>query len=196
MLRKIRNISILSWLSLVVLLLTSFEVRTPSGISAKEQYLLFMKVLSYNRNLSQQVGDTLKIGIVFQEKFRTSMISHREFTAAAKDSDFKNINGIPIICKSIPLGDIDQFVRDVKSDGIDVLYISPLRAVNIEDILELSRGHDLITLTAQVEYCEAGVSTSLELINERVRIVINLEGAKEEGTDYSSQLLKLALIKK
>lgn len=196
MLRIFRNISILCWLPIVALLLSGSGFRTSLRISAEEQYLLFMKVLSYNRNLSQQVGDTLKIGIVFQEKYRASMISNKEFAAAAKKSDFNHVNGIPISCSSLPYKNNDQLLKDIEAEGIDVLYISPLRTVNIEDILKVSREHDLITLTAQVAYCDAGVSTSLEVINERVRIVINLEGAIEEGTDYSSQLLKLALIKR
>jgi hypothetical protein len=191
-----RKMSFILLLPVVLMLLSSFGVYLQSSVSAKEQYLIFMKVLSYNRNLSQQVGDTLKLGIVFQEKYRASTISHREFLLAAKQSSFNKINGIPISCISMPFGDYDQLVKDTEANGIDVLYISPLRVVNVKDILKLSRENDLITITAETEYCDAGVSTGLELIDERVRIVINLEGAKEEGTDYSSQLLKLALIKR
>ncbi len=196
MLRKFREISIMCLLPIVGLLLSGLVFRQSLVISAEEQYLLFMKVLSYNRNLSQQVGDTLNIGFVFQEKYRASLISNNEFAAAAKQSDFKKINGIPIFCSSLPYRDNDQLLKDIIAEEIDVLYIAPLRTVNIEDILKVSREHDLITLTAQVAYSDAGVSTSLEVINERVRIVINLEGAIAEGSDYSSQLLKLALIKR
>lgn len=194
--RIFRKMSFVLLLPTVLMLFSGLGIHLQSAISASEQYLIFMKVLSYNRNLSQQVEDTLKIGIVFQEKFRASMISHREFAAAVNESDFTSLNGIPISCLSLPYGDRDQFEKDIKVHGIDVLYISPLRAVSIDEILKLSRENNLITITAQADYCDAGVSTGLELINDKVKIVINLEGAKEEGTDYSSQLLKLALIKR
>ena len=190
-----RNTSILVYIPIIVLLFSGSILQSPLGISANEQYLFFMKVLSYNRNLNQQVGDTMKIGIVYQEKNRASMITHQEFEAAVKQSDFNKINGISISCISIPYGDNNQLLRDIKDKEIDVLYISPLRSVSIKEMLKICRGNNLITITAQADYCAAGVSTGLELVNGRVRIVINLNGAKEEGSDYSSQLLKLALIK-
>ena len=82
----------------------------------------------------------------------------------------------------------------VLASGADVLYITPMRAVDLGSITKQTRAAARVTLTGVPEYVDAGIAVGVDLQGERPRILINLAAARAEGADFDSRLLKLAKI--
>jgi hypothetical protein len=157
------------------------------------QYSLLMKILTFDRNLKARVGEEIVVGIVYQKNFRESINTRDEFTKAMDESPIKKIEDIPI--RQVPVNldniDLDSAVSQMK---IDILYITPLRAVKIEDIAKVSQTKQLTTLTGVPDYVESGLAVGIGTKGDKPLIIINLSAAKKEGADFSSQLLRLAKI--
>ncbi len=157
------------------------------------QYSLFLKILTFDRNLKDRVGEEIVVGIVYQKNFRESNSVKEEFTKVMDESPIKAIEDIPI--RQVPINldntGLDSTVSQMK---IDILYITPLRAVKIEDITKVSRTKQLTTLTGVPDYVESGLAVSVGTKGDKPLIIINLPASKKEGADFSSQLLRLAKI--
>jgi hypothetical protein len=157
------------------------------------QYSLFLKILTFDRNLKARAGEEIVIGIVYQKNFRESLNIKEEITKVINESLTQKIEDIPI--RQVPINlnntDLDSAVSQMK---IDILYLTPLRAVKIEDITKVSRTKQLTTLTGVPDYVESGLAVGIGTKGDKPLIIINLPASKKEGADFSSQLLRLAKI--
>ena len=100
-----------------------------------------------------------------------------------------SIRAVPVDLDSQP--DLEAALAGSK---VDLMYIAPLRAMNLKVITALSRAKKVLTLTGVPDYAEKGVAVGVGLKGESPEIIINLPAAREEGSDFSSSLLKLARV--
>ncbi len=163
----------------------------PMPLPVKDQMPLFLKILSYDKNLPER-GDEIVIGVVYQERYRNSLLAKDELVAVMKP--YRTVSGRPV--RLVPLAiDEKTSLADVLDDPrINVFYVSPLRAVDMEQITTVSRDHEIVTLTGVPSYLEAGLSVSLDVKGGKPQILINLPASEAEGADFHSQLLKVARV--
>lgn len=166
------------------------EMVVPSAV----QYQLFLKILSYDRHLIANMGAELVIGILYQSGFRASHRAMDEFqeairTTAQKDFEKVSIRAVPIDLDKV--SDLEKALNDKK---VSVIYLAPLRAYEINAIAAISRAKKVVTLTGVPEYAEKGIAVGLGMKGESPEIIINLPAAREAGSDFSANLLKLARV--
>ncbi len=102
--------------------------------------------------------------------------------------------GLPVTCVAIEWTSAPEVEATVVRQGIRVLYVAPLRAVAIREIVTISRRRRVTTLTGVPDYVESGIALGLSLREERPLILVHVSAARAEGADFDSQLLKLARI--
>ncbi len=186
------------WLRLIVFLLL-FPVGSLHGqevsLPVDLQYPLFLKILSFDRNLPDRAGDEIVIGVVYQNKFRTSRSIKDNFLENFEHSaPPSTVHGLPIRCVSIDAEGLASLVASLDEQKVDILYITPLRALNISDIAALSQKRGIITLSASPGYIEAGLSVAIGQKENRPQIIINKTSADLEGANFSARLLGLAQV--
>jgi hypothetical protein len=163
-------------------------------VPAPMQASLFAKILTFDRNLKERAGKELKIGVLYQKRVRSSLEAHEEFLRAMCGDPGRRIEALALSCVAIEWTSASEVEATVLRTGIRVLYVAPLRAVAIEEIVAISRGHKITTLTGVPEYVEKGIAIGLALRAERPLILVHLAAARVEGADLNSQLLKLARV--
>jgi hypothetical protein len=153
------------------------------------QVALFLKVLTFDRNLVVPPASELVVGVVFQSGYRSSVNAKNvAMTALQATGNSRKIRAIAI--------DLD---RETLAAALPryrpaVLYVAPLRAVEIGDLATTARNGNVTTVTGVPLYISLGLAVSVRLQGERPKLVINAEAAKAEGADFSAELLKLAQI--
>jgi hypothetical protein len=163
-------------------------------VPATMQASLFAKILTFDRNLKARAGKELKIGVLYQKKVRSSLEAHEEFLRAMCGDPSERIEGLPVSCVAIEWTNAPEVEATVVRNGIRVLYVAPLRAVAVEEIVAISRARKITTLTGVPEFVEKGIALGLALRAERPLILVHLAAARAEGADLNSQLLKLARV--
>lgn len=179
---------------LLIILLSATALTQEMAVPVNVQYSLFLKILTFDRNLETRVGDEIIIGIVYQRKFRRSLITKNELVKVMEESPIKKIENIPIRYVTIDIGSDSDLLGAVLKDNIDILYITPVRAVGIKTIADVSRANQIMTVTGVSDYVESGLAVGIGIKGEKPLIIINLLASIAEGADFSSQLLKLAKI--
>ncbi len=160
-------------------------------LPVKDQMPLFLKILSYDKNLPER-GDEIVIGVLYQERFRQSLLAKDELWTVMKQ--YRTLSGRPLRLVLLPLDEKTSLASVLDDPRVNVFYVSPLRAFDIEAITEVSREREIVTLTGIPSYLDAGLSVSLDVKGGKPQILINLPASEAEGADFHSQLLKVAKV--
>ena len=160
-------------------------------LPVKDQMPLFLKILSYDKNLPER-GNEVVIGVVYQERYRHSLRAKNELVAVMQQ--FGALSGRPIRLVPLAIDEKTSPAAVLADPRINVFYVSPLRAFDIERITAVSRAQEIVTLTGVPSYLEEGLSVSLDVKGGRPQILINLPASEAEGADFHSQLLKVARV--
>lgn len=186
----------------IKILLAALLIIQPAGTASAEemevpidiQIPLFLKILPYDRNLKKRVGDEIVLGIVFQEKFRKSLNVKTQLENFLEKSNEKKIDDVPFRYVLINLSRLSEFKPILAREKVDIVYITPLRAIAVETLVSHCRSMGITSLTGVPAYCELGIAVSIGSKGGTPLIIINLPGARSEGADFSSRLLKLAKV--
>lgn len=156
------------------------------------QYPLFLKILTFDRQLDQRAGREVVIGVVYQDRVRASWLAKDEFLGVVANSAIKRIRNTPVRAVPIAVDADEKFEAELIRKGVDVLYVAPLRAHDVRKITRLSQKRQILTLTGVPEYVESGVAIGIGIAGDTPEILVNLECARKEGADLHANLLRLA----
>ena len=90
------SIRIVGLASVLLLLWAVMPWAQEMAVPVKIQFPLFLKILVFDRNLKERVGDEIVVGIIYQRKFKRSLKTKDEFVDAMKNSSIKKLEDIPI----------------------------------------------------------------------------------------------------
>jgi len=159
------------------------------------QFKLILKALSFDRSLTERCGDSLDFCILYQAKFLQSENIKRELLRMTQnDEKMKSLDNVPIVWKTLDYNRPADLSSIIHNTTVDVLYITPLRTVDISSIADFCHNYKINSVTGVPEYLEKGLTLAVGAFGDIPLIIINLPAAKAEGSDYSSQLLKLAKV--
>ncbi len=190
--------------SLTAVVLAALAALRPGVGSAQEvavpvavQMPIMVKILSFDRKLSARAGGRLVIGVLFQGRYRAS--------AHVAEDVCRSLDAMPVgalgslqtlerSCVAIDLDDTPALDAALKRLGVQVLYVSPLRAFPLDAVFAASRAARITTLTGVTRYVETGLAIGVDMKGDRPEIVINLAASRAEGADLTAHLLKLARV--
>jgi hypothetical protein len=190
MIRANKNIILLFLFSLLALASTSFaqHVSVPIDLQVK----LLPKILSLDKNFDKtQGGKKVRIGIIYDGSLRNSVKTKNEVFKESKENQLKLKNS-DIVFVSIDLSNIESLDEVLLNNNLYAVFILPLRGYDISSISKICRSNKIISFTSVPEFISQGVSVSFDIVNEKIKISINLQAAKAEGANFSSHLLKIA----
>ncbi|MDA1190388.1 MAG: YfiR family protein [Candidatus Poribacteria bacterium] len=177
-------------------LLTTTLVAQEMVVPTSAQAVLFAKILTFDRELKTRSKKELVVGILYQSWYRPSLVAKDEFQEAFSKPAIQETINLPIRFVPISLTEETDITAAITNSKANVLYIAPLRAVDLKRVIAVTRKIKCLTITGVPQYVDSGVTVGLDVKGEKPLIVVNVTSAKEEGADFHSQLLKLAKIVK
>lgn len=161
-------------------------------VPVEVQVPLLLKLLHFERQLqSRAADDTLVIGIIYQQRFRTSFEVKDGFVAAVGAAAGEG----PLRCVPLDLDRQKDLPGALAASQARILYLCPLRAADLKGIIRIAREHRVLTLTGVPEYLGAGVAVGIDSKGQKPLILVSLPAAKAAGADFSSRLLSLKMVK-
>ncbi len=160
-------------------------------LPVKDQMPLFLKILSYDKNLPQR-GEEIVLGVLYQERYRASLLAKEEVFTVMES--FETVSGRPIRLVPVALDAAGDLNTRLSEAGVNIIYVAPVRAFNLEQITNVSQAGTMLTLTGVPTYLSEGLSVSLDVKGGKPLILINLPTSEAEGAKFHSQLLKLAQV--
>lgn len=164
------------------------------AVPVETQVPILAKVLEFNRKLSGRREGELVLGILHQRRYRTSVNVADEVQHAVTRLPAGVVQGRRIRAVLIALDDPADLSAALGREQIDVLYVAPLRAVDLDALKATCRAAQVITVTGVPEYVERGLAIGVGVKGERPEIVINLDASRAEGAELNAQVLRIARI--
>jgi YfiR/HmsC-like len=167
------------------------DIAQEAQLPVQVQVSLFARIWTFDRNHDSRADDGLVIGVVYQSSVRSSLRTKNVFVSATEALPPRD-GSVRVI--EIDYVDPQALEEAVRSHGIDMLYVAPLRAVDVDQIAVLAGRLKVLTCTGVPQYVSQGLAVGLELSDGRPGIVVNREASRQQGADFGSSLLQLARI--
>ena len=162
---------------------------------AEVQVPLLFKILTFDRRVgTRPPGNVIVIAVVFQTGYRASLVARNQIVDALKAMEDSTISGHPVRWVAVEWVDEEQVRLALIRERTDVIYVTPLRGVELHPLVRTARAAGMTTFTGVPLYVEQGVALSIGIVRERPQIIVNLAAARAEGSDFTSQLLRLCKV--
>jgi hypothetical protein len=162
---------------------------------AEVQIPLLFKILTFDRGLgARPPGKVIVIAVVFQTGFRASLVARNQIVDALKAMQDATISGHPVRWVAVEWKDGEQLRQALNHERTDVVYLTPVRGVELDPITRAARTGGMTTFTGVTRYVEQGLALSVGIVRERPQIIVNLPATRAEGSDFTSQLLRLCKV--
>lgn len=155
----------------------------PTALQAE----LITKILTFDRALARH-GSTVRVGVLYQSGSRSSVAAMRDLTHAFNETGAQLPDGVRLHVVGIAIE--DELPSNLRS-RVDILFVTPLRAVDVGRIVRIAGNAGVLTITASPEYERAGAAIALVPREDRPHIVLNLAMTRQSGADFGSRLLRL-----
>jgi len=156
------------------------------------QIPLFLKVVSFDRQLASRMDAVLVVGIAYQRGNRESVRAKEDAERALRDA--QSAARVPRL-RIVPIDlDKESLAGELSKHGIAVLYVAPLRAMDIALVADAARAARVTTFTGTPRYLSDGLAVSVRYQGGRPKLLINVDASRSEGADFSAELLNLAQV--
>src|SRR5580765_2217487 len=113
------------------------EMAAPAAI----QVPLLFKILTFDRRMgTRPPGDVIVIAVVFQSGYRASLVAKNQVMEALEAMEPSTISGHPVRWVAVELKDSEQLRLAWIHELTDVVYVTPLRGVELGPIVRTVRG--------------------------------------------------------
>lgn len=178
-----------AWTCRFLLLIVVTASAQEMPIPVQTQWSLLQKILSFQKKLDPADNRKPVLAIVYQSRLRMSLDARSELIEVIGESK-PTLGGGAIRVVEVDLSQSGNISAQLAGSGATIMYVAPLRAVDIESITGVSRTMKILTFGSVPEYVEKGLSVGVDNRGGRPRILINRNAAMQEGSDFYSQLLR------
>lgn len=162
-------------------------------VPVERQIALLTRILPFDREFDVRTENEVVFGIVFQRRYRASLNASEAAISALAQA--RHIGGKSVRVVLIELEEDTDLGALLDATRVDVIYVTPLRAVDMRVITDATRTRDILTSSGVPDYVQTGgISLGISMRGQKPEILINLPASTEEGARFSSELLKLARV--
>jgi len=167
------------------------------ALTPARQYELFQKILAFDRSWKKRNPAELNLAILYEKDYELSCLIKDEFMEAVKER--AQIEGLPVRLTEMAVEEVSLWTQLLSLEKIFFLYIAPLRPASqknqLKKILALCNEFKVATFTGETQYVDLGVAIGLGVAEQKPQVIINLQAARKQGLELSSQLLRMSSIK-
>ncbi len=191
---------------LALMTLTSLTQAQTLPIPANVQLSVFSRVMSYERHFYEKIGDKkLIIGLLYQGNYDLSQTTAMEIWVAM--NNLESFGGFDVQLVAINLSDSQAFAENglpgftstdisgltekLITDGIHVLYVAPLKNVDLDKIANISRATQILTITGVPHYVRTNLSVGIYKKDGRPIPAFNLKSVRAEGAQFNAIILSI-----
>jgi hypothetical protein len=163
-----------------------------SSVPAEIQAELLSKLEGYDRGFAARAGDTARILLVVTPGSTKSQLSAEEMRSALGRID--HIGGLPHQETIVPYAGAQALAQRCRAEKIAVVYFTPGFDDQVDALRVALADDNVLSLGAVTDYVPKGIVLGFELESGKPKILINLDQAKRQGVNFSSDVLRLMTV--
>jgi YfiR/HmsC-like len=165
-----------------------------ADVPPSRQAVIVLRALAYDGNLKNRAGPVVNIAIVHKKGNSASEQMGVAVTQAFISRQSTLVIGLPIAISRLAYRTPDELKDSIVGSGIDVLYVCDGLEDDLDAIKDITRQTKVLSVGANREQIEKGLSLGVVEMDGKVTILVNLQGSRLEGVSFTSDLLRLASV--
>jgi len=179
--------------TLAFLLTVSVGLTATAQEAATRQAALVLRILSYDRNLSDRVSGRVTVLVVYRESNGDSTSESRRIASAldalGRRTTVAGMNARAVRLAYTSRSDLETAAR---REGAAAVYVCEGLASSAGDISRAARGAHMLSLTSERRGLDRGLGVALVPDGSSVSLVVNLPAVEAEGARLDAAVLRLA----
>lgn len=166
-----------------------------AAVDIKTEIPLFLKIITYDDNFNPDGIDKINIFVVYEQKHAAS---YKQFIVIKKffeNNSKLKIKNVPVKFYSVSFDKIDATFKTVLNSGYNVLFTTDFDNDKIKELVIIKNRYKLRTFSFNPEHIQLGLAVSVRAYKKNP-IIVNIEQAQFEGSNFSAHLLKMCEIYK
>jgi hypothetical protein len=165
-----------------------------SDPSWSRRVLILARALAYDRHLTERAGEEIAVAVLYRESDPASRAAADEILPYFKAVEKVRLLGLPFRAIAIAYDNPEDLSDAMANDGIDAVYVCPGMDQSLIDLIKVTRGRKVVSMTSQEAFVKEGLSLGIIVEDAEPKLVLNLAASRAEGCDFSAQLLRLARV--
>jgi len=179
--------------ALIAVVLLTGHARAEEALPARNQALLLLRVLAYDRGLRARVGETVVVGVTFRPGDAASEAARDAMVKALQEAaESFMVGGLPVRVVAVTWSRAGDGSARLSETRLAALYVAPGLESESSAVARVSRDRKILTFTPARAAVDAGLSVGIVSRRSRASLVVNRSGARAEGADLDSALLAVA----
>jgi hypothetical protein len=187
----------LTCLLLLGIMLLPAPGRADGRLPARNQALLLLRVLAYDRRVAAAPGEALTVAVVSPDddpEARAEQVAIvRELEDAARGF---LVSGRRVRVVAVPWRDAEALEATLRQERAAALYVVAALAAKVPAISAATRAASVLTFAGARGLVDDGLAVGLVVRAERAGVLVNLPAARAEGASLDSSLLSVAEVVK
>jgi len=177
--------------TLVIACVLATSAPARADVADDRRALVMLRVLAYDKQLSQRVGDEVRVVVAYAGDDAGAAEGARWTAAFAKASKLK-VNGRPVVIVAYRVDSADGLARALSGSAALVACDGLTRTLAVGSIARLTRGRHVLSISTRESDVAGGLTVAIVPGKQRDEIVVNLAAAQAEGVKFDAGLLQLA----
>lgn len=159
---------------------------------ARRDALVFLRVLSYDKQLARRAGDTVIVAVVYPAASATARDERNAWLAALAEVKRIKVAGRPVVAVAVGYDGKAAFDRQMKDLMPAAVLLCGGLGDAIAELRTVTRARKILSFSRFERDARAGLAVALVSGGERDQIVINVAASRAEGAKLDAGLLQLA----
>ena len=153
---------------------------------------LFLKIITYDQNFSKDSVHAITVFLVYDEAVTLSyeqMKESRDFFFSKKSL---SVGEVPVDFVFISSTALEDSLKKVKDHHYYVVVFTNIKQQELQEGISICKTNRIASFAFDPSLLDKGVSVGIIIFEGKARILIDIESALSEGTQYSAHLFKVS----
>ena len=172
---------------------TARPAAAAEDLPPRNQALLLLRVLAYDRNLLQRAHAAVIVVVIYRPGDKASEDRRTSLVAAFEDvSRDVVVAGLPVRVESVPYRDAADLEARLDALHPALSYVDSALVRAVPDIVQVTRRRGVLTADGSRSLVEAGLSIGVVAASGRAHLIVGLKASRQEGADLDAALLAVS----
>jgi len=163
------------------------------GLPASVTATLMLKVLTYDRSLSERVSGAPTVVVLYRPGHSQSEATRSELQQALEVAAGRsNLSGGRPRLVKVAYTEPGKLEEELGGEKAAALFVCPGLEEAVDAIAKVTRRRHVLTFSGSRAAVESGLSIGLLRKGEKPLLMVNLQAARAEGAELDSAFLRLA----
>ncbi len=172
----------------------SYVRATDSGIKVSAAIPLFLKIITYDANFKPDSIESIRIHVVYDPSLPESMKQMQQSRDYFKGNSGLKVSGLEVEYHLIKTSQIDNTFESQDTKCYDLLIVTHIGDDGIGRLVKKVRGKGIHTFAFDPEHVPFGLTVGIRDHQTKNPILVNLDQAKAENSQFTAHLLKMCEI--